>query len=137
MRYSVDPDVAGAGFDVLAHFGGDVGGTAQCAVAPCRIGHICRVSLAEKLACDCLCRFDALAERAEYLDAGAEGCQLAACLCRFHPDEIQAVGEAFGRDDVRHPSVAVSRGALERTFGASADPDRWSAGSSGTGLHAD
>src|ERR1700685_727386 len=137
MSDGVDADVAGACLDVLAYLCGDVGGAAQRAVAFGRIGHIGRVSFAQKFSRDRVRRFDALSQRAEYLDASAERRQFAAGAFSFHPDEIQAVGEAPGRDDVGHPAVAEARGALEWTFGASANPDRRAAGSSGLRLHAD
>ena len=106
-------------------------------VAFCGVHHIRRVALAQEFARDCMRCFDAFAERAEYLDAGAERLELAPRALRFLADEIQAVSEALGRDDVRHPAVAEARCALEWTFGASANPDRRSAGSSGPVLHTD
>src|SRR5271156_5345410 len=118
MRDRVDADVAGAGFDVLAYLCGYVGGAAQRAVTHGGVGHIGRASFTQKFSRDCVRRFDALAPRAEDLDARAEGCELTAGARRFGSDEIQAVGEALGRDGVRHPAVAEARGAFERTFGA-------------------
>src|ERR1700689_2574046 len=137
MRDRIYPDVAGACLDVLAYFCGDVGWTAECSVTFCGVHHIRRVTLAQEFARDCMRRFDTFAERTEYLHACAKGLESAARVLRFLADEIQAVGEALGRDDVRHPAVAEARGALEWTFSAAANPDGRSAGSSGPGLHAD
>src|SRR5271155_5062155 len=102
MRDRIDSDVAGACLDVLAYFRCDVGWTAECSVALCRIHHIRCVALAQEFARDCMRCFDAVAECAEYLDAGAERLELAPGALRFLADEIQAVSEALGRDDVRH-----------------------------------
>src|SRR5271155_3662812 len=102
MRDRIDSDIAGARLDVLAYLRCDVGRPAECSVAFCGVHHICRVPLAQKFARDCMRCFDAFAERAEYLDAGAERLELAPRALRFLADEIQAVSEALGRDDVRH-----------------------------------
>src|SRR5579863_659103 len=137
MRNHVDTDVARAGPDVLAHFRCHVGRPAQRTVAARRLAHIYRVSLAQKFGRDLVRRIDAFSERAEYLDARAKGRQPPARSLRFLADEIQTLGEALGRDHVRHPSVAVVRGAPERTLGPPANPDRRAAGGPGSGLHDD
>src|SRR5260370_42141053 len=131
MADCVDADIARACLDELADFGCDVLRPAERRVAPRRLTEVHCVSLAQMFGRDLVRRFDARAERAEQMDRAAEGGELAADALGFLTDEIHSFCVALGRDDVGHPSVAVTGGALQRSLRAAADPDRRAAGSGG------
>src|SRR5258708_7054491 len=63
------------------------------------------------------------------MKCGSEALEAAAGLIRFVGNEIQPVRDALGRDDIGHPSVAESRGALESRLSTSTYPNRRTAGS--------
>jgi hypothetical protein len=126
MCDGVDSDVAGAGFDVLANLCSYVGGAAERAVAFRCVVHIGCVPLAQEFSRDCVCGLDALAQPAEYLDAGAELRNFAACAFRFLADEIEAVSESLWasrrrasirRQIARRASADLRRGRRSRLEG--------------------
>src|SRR5258707_102034 len=123
MADCVYADVARACFYVLADFCCYVGGTAERCVAACGFAEVHRVALAQVLGRDFMRRFDTRAERAEQMDRAAVGRELAPDALDFLADEIHSFRVAFGCDDVWHPAIAMMSGALQRSFGAAADPN--------------